>query len=238
MPRSSFVLALCASVVLASGAAAQTQTPLPTKPSNNAYDAAVARHLETARMLARATVSPASDEASIDWISGLTSDRRASRVNDLITIRVIENIESSATADSALDKEGRGTAGVPTLFGLETKFPSSVDPANLMSTNSETSFKGSGTTTRTSMLTATMTARVSEVLPNGDLMLESVKELDLNGERQVVVLTGVVRAQDLRRNNQVQSTQIANLRIQYYGRGLMKDNLKPGWLVRIMNKIF
>jgi flagellar L-ring protein precursor FlgH len=107
-----------------------------------------------------------------------------------------------------------------------------------MSTNSETTFKGSGTTTRTSMLTATMTARVSEVLPNGDLMLESVKELDLNGERQVVVLTGVVRAQDVRRNNQVVSTQIANLRIQYYGRGLMKDNLKPGWLVRIMNKIF
>jgi flagellar L-ring protein precursor FlgH len=53
-----------------------------------------------------------------------------------------------------------------------------------------------------------------------------------------VVLTGVVRAQDVRRNNQVVSTQIANLRIQYYGRGLMKDNLKPGWLVRIMNQIF
>ena len=88
------------------------------------------------------------------------------------------------------------------------------------------------------MLTATMTTRVSEVLPNGDLVLEGVRELDLNGERQVVVLTGIVRAQDVRRNNQVLSTQVAQLRIQYYGRGLMKDNLKPGWLVRVMNKIF
>ena len=88
------------------------------------------------------------------------------------------------------------------------------------------------------MLTATMTARVAEVLPNGDLVLESVRELDLNGERQIVVLTGIVRAQDVRRNNTVLSTQVAQLRIQYYGRGLMKDNLKPGWLVRVLNKIF
>ncbi len=113
-----------------------------------------------------------------------------------------------------------------------------VDPTNLASVSADSAFKGSGTTTRTSMLTATMTTRVSEVLPNGDLVLEGVRELDLNGERQVVVLSGIVRAQDVRRNNQVLSTQVAQLRIQYYGRGLMKDNLKPGWLVRVMNKIF
>ena len=205
--------------------------------SRDTYDAAITRHLETARALARASAAQG-DEPSIAWVTGLTSDRRASRVNDLVTVRVVENIESSATADSALDKNSKGTAGVPTLFGLETMLPSSVDPSNLMSTTSETTFKGGGTTSRTSMLTATMTTRVSEVLPNGDLLLEGVRELDLNGERQVVVLTGIVRAQDVRRSNQVLSTQIAQLRIQYYGRGLMKDNLKPGWLLRIMNKMF
>ena len=233
MGRSSMgaaVVALLFGLVPASSQA-QSSTPKDT------YDAAIQRHLETARALARASAGQA-DEPTIDWITGLTSDRRASRVNDLITVRVVENIESSATADSALDKSSNGTAGVPTLFGLETKLPSSVDPSNLMSTTSDTTFKGGGTTSRTSMLTATMTARVSDVLPNGDLVLEGVRELDLNGERQVVVLTGVVRAQDLRRSNQVMSTQIAQLRIQYYGRGLMKDNLKPGWLIRIMNKLF
>lgn len=209
----------------------------PAPSSKDTYDAAIQRHLETARALVRASAAQ-TDEPSIDWVTSLTSDRRASRVNDLITVRVVENIESSATADSALDKNSNGSAGVPTLFGLETKLPSVVDPSNLMSTSSETTFKGGGTTSRTSMLTATMTARVSEVLPNGDLLLEGVRELDLNGERQVVVLTGIVRAQDVRRSNQVLSTQIAQLRIQYYGRGLMKDNLKPGWLLRIMNKIF
>jgi flagellar L-ring protein precursor FlgH len=233
MVRNPLVLAVIGALLAATPVGAQN--PLP--PSKDTYDAAVQRHLETARALVRASAAQA-DEPSIDWVTSLTSDRRASRVNDLITVRVVENIESSATADSALDKNSNGSAGVPTLFGLETKLPSAVDPANLMSTNSETTFKGGGTTSRTSMLTATMTARVSEVLPNGDLLLEGVRELDLNGERQVVVLTGVVRAQDVRRSNQVLSTQIAQLRIQYYGRGLMKDNLKPGWLLRIMNKIF
>jgi flagellar L-ring protein precursor FlgH len=231
MVRSSTALAVIAGLLAATPSWAQAPA------SKDTYDAAVQRHLETARALARASAAQ-SDEPSIDWVMSLTSDRRASRVNDLITVRVVENIESSATADSALDKNSNGTAGVPTLFGLETKLPSSVDPANLISTTSETTFKGGGTTSRTSMLTATMTARVSDVLPNGDLVLEGVRELDLNGERQVVVLTGIVRAQDLRRSNQVLSTQIAQLRIQYYGRGLMKDNLKPGWLLRIMNKLF
>lgn len=174
----------------------------------------------------------------MDWMAGLTSDRRASRVNDLVTVRVLENIVSSATADSQLDKNSSASASVPSLFGVETRLPSMIDPTNLASMSADSAFKGSGTTTRTSQLTATMTTRVAEVLPNGDLVLEGVRELDLNGERQLVVLTGIVRAQDVRRNNQVLSTQVAQLRIQYYGRGLMKDNLKPGWLVRVMNKIF
>ncbi len=229
-PRSVLVVAACVWLVQAGPALAQ-------KAGKDTYDTAVARHLDTARALARASTSPA-DEPSMDWISGLTSDRRARSVNDLLTVRVIENIEAEGTADSALNKNSKASAAVPTLFGLETLLPDQVDPGNLASTSSDSKFKGGGVTSRTSMLTATMTARVAEVLPNGDLVLESVRELDLNGERQIVVLTGIVRPQDVRRNNTVLSTQVAQLRIQYYGRGLMKDNLKPGWLVRVLNKIF
>lgn len=227
-------------IVLGGLGAALVATPMAAeaqKASADTYDAAVARHLETARALARGSMAQ-SDEPSLDWMTGLTSDRRARNVNDLVTVRVIENIEAAGTADSQLNKQSSASAAVPTLFGLETLLPDSVDPGNLASTSSESQFKGGGTTSRTSMLTATMTARVAEVLPNGDMLLESVRELDLNGERQIVVLTGIVRPQDVRRNNTVVSTQVAQLRIQYYGRGLMKDNLKPGWLVRVLNKIF
>lgn len=205
------------------------------RPSRDTYEAALTRHLDEARRQAAATPT---DEPAIDWMSGLASDRRGFRQHDLITVRVIENIEAIGTADSSLTKASKATAGVPSLFGLEDKLPGIIDPANLASASSDTSFKGGGATSRSSQLTAMMTTRVAEVLPNGDLLLEGVREITVNGEQQVVVLTGIVRPQDVRRNNTVLSSSVAQLRIQYFGKGLMRDNLKPGWLVRVLNKIF
>lgn len=205
------------------------------KPPADTYDAALARHLDEARRQASAH---STDEPSIDWISGITSDRRGFRQNDLVTVRVIENIEAVGTADSSLTKASKASAAVPSLFGLEDRLPGGIDPSNLASASSDTSFKGGGATSRSSQLTATMTTRVADVLPNGDLLLEGVREITVNGEQQVVVLTGVVRPQDIRRNNIVLSSSVAQLRIQYFGKGLMRDNLKPGWLVRVLNKIF
>lgn len=101
-----------------------------------------------------------------------------------------------------------------------------------------TDFKGTGTTTRAGELSALMTARVSDLLPNGDMVVEGVREIEINGDRQIVVLTGVVRAADVDRSNLVLSTSIGQLRIRYFGRGLIKDNLKPGWLIRALNKVF
>jgi len=121
---------------------------------------------------------------------------------------------------------------------VESKLPAAIDPANLISGTSDTKFKGGGVTTRTGQLTATMTARVMEVLPNGDLVLEGAREIEINGDRQIVVLTGVARPSDIGKDNDVLSTNIGQLRIRYFGKGLMKDNLKPGFLVRILNKIF
>lgn len=210
---------------------AQEAVPIP----RDTYDAALVRHLEAARLLA--TSAPPA-EPSIDWMSGLTSDRRAFRPNDLLTVRVVENIEAVGTADSSLSKNSRASASVPSLFGLEDRLPGFVDPTNLASASSDTTFKGGGATSRSSQLTATMTTRVADVLPNGDLLIEGVREIAVNGEQQIVVLTGVVRPQDVRRNNVVLSTSVAQLRIQYFGKGLMRDNLKPGWLVRVLNKIF
>jgi flagellar L-ring protein precursor FlgH len=87
-------------------------------------------------------------------------------------------------------------------------------------------------------LTANLTGRVVEVLPSGDLVVEGVREMEINGDRQVLVLTGVVRPTDVDPANVVRSSTIGQLRIRYFGQGLIKDNLKPGWLVRILNKVF
>jgi len=205
-----------------------------TPPPSDVYDVLYARYLESAR---RTPPAPAAGP-SIDWISNLGLDRRARATNDLVTIRVVESIEGAGSADSALDKNSSASAGIGGLFGLTKKLPSAIDPTALANTSSDSKFKGSGVTSRSGTLSATITARVLEVLPNGDLVLEGAREIEINGDRQMVVLTGVARPRDVSDQNIVLSPSIGQLRIRYFGRGLMKDNLKPGWLIRVLNKVF
>jgi flagellar L-ring protein FlgH len=200
--------------------------------SSATYEELYQRYLVTARQI---DTSPG---ASIAWMTGLTSDRRARRVNDLLTIRVVESISASGTADSNLTKDSKAQLAVPNFFGLENKLPGSVDPTNLVNATSSTKFTGGGATNRAGELTAVVTARVAEVLPNGDLVLEGAREIAINGDRQMIVLTGVVRTSDVLPNNTVLSTQIGQLSVRYFGNGLIKDSLKPGFLVRFLNKIF
>jgi flagellar L-ring protein FlgH len=245
MVSSQTVLAalLCLTVTAAPVSARQSagasQNP-PTTPAgsqaakpSDSYDQLYQRYLQAARVVDRR-----GSGAAIGWMSSLMGDSRARYVNDLVTVRVIENIAATGTADSSLAKEGTGKAAVTNLFGVESVLPSRLDPTNLVGFGTNTNFAGGGTTTRSGTLTAVMTARVAEVLPNGDLVLEGAREIDINGDRQIVVLTGVVRPPDLTADNTVLSTQVGQLSIRYFGRGLIKDNLKPGWLIRILNKIF
>jgi flagellar L-ring protein precursor FlgH len=213
--------------------AQQTAKPAPAaKPAAaDNYDDQFARFLKDSR----STVARPVD--AWGWMTNLSLDPRARRVNDLITIHVIESIAASGTSDAALAKTTDSKAGIGTLAGLEKKL-SAIDPANLVGFKTDTNFKGSGTTNRTGDLTANLTARVSDVLPNGDLVVEGVREIEINGDRQIVVLSGVVRVADIAPGNMVLSTSIGQLRIRYFGRGLMKDNMNPGWLVRVLNKIF
>lgn len=203
------------------------------KPASDNYDTVVAHYLETARK--QAASGPADQNG---WINGLMGDRRATQLNDLVTVRVLESISASGSADSNLSKKSNAKAGVTNLFGAEGYLPSSVNPTSLVGLGGESGFKGSGTTTRAGELSAVITARVAEVLPNGDLVLEGIREVEINGDRQVVVLTGVARSQDVGPGNVLLSPSIGQLRIRYFGKGLMKDSLSPGWLIRFVNKIF
>jgi flagellar L-ring protein precursor FlgH len=220
---------LLAAILFALAAPARAQKP--GKPDN--YEALYQRYLQSAR------VTDSKDPAAaIAWMASLTADPRAHAVNDLLTVRVVENITATGTAGSSLTKKSAGSGSIAKMFGLEKLISKSLDPTALAGTASDTTFQGSGTTARTGELTATMTVRVAEVLPNGDLVLEGAREIDINGDRQMVVLTGVARPVDIAPPNVILSTQIGQLGIRYFGRGLIKDNLKPGWLIRILNKVF
>lgn len=195
------------------------------------YDRVFEQYLATARSLP-------SGPTQNQWMSSLFADVRARSVNDLVTVHVIENVVASGAADSTLDKDSSADASVGRVFGIDPKFADWFDPTALARYSASTGFKGSGATTRSGALSAVVTARVSEVLPNGDLVLEGVREIDINGDRQIIVLTGVIRTADVGPGNVVPSTAVGQMRIRYFGRGLIKDNLSPGWLVRLMNKVF
>src|SRR5262245_35413026 len=93
------------------------------KPADN-YDELYERYLQEAR-----AAQPSTPDAQWAWMTGLTADRRARSLNDLVTIRVVESITGTGTADAALSKNSDASLAVPKLFGLEKKLASSVDPS-------------------------------------------------------------------------------------------------------------
>jgi flagellar L-ring protein precursor FlgH len=229
---ASIGVGVVALALVAPVAAKEKKAEKPPKPVDN-YDELYAQYLKQARALPQTTTAP-----DAQWMTGLFGDLRARRLNDLVTVRVIESISGVGAADSNLDKNSSASAAVPNLFGLESIYPNAIDPTSVVSATASTTFKGSGQTTRSGELSAVITARVAEVLPNGDLALEGVREVEINGDRQIIVLTGVIRTADVGPGNVVPSTAIGQMRIRYFGKGLIKDNLNPGWLVRVLNKIF
>ena len=230
-------LMLIALPAVAQDAKLKTQDAKGKAQARDNYDQLLQEYLASARATAAAAAT-APAPAGDSWMSGLFGDLRARHVNDLVTIHVVESATALGSADAALAKDSSASASVTSLFGLESKYPGFLDPSALASLGANTDFKGSGSTTRSASLSAVMTARVAEVLPNGDLAVEGIRELDINGDRQIIVLTGIVRTADIGPGNVVPSTAIGQMRIRYFGRGLIKDNLNPGILVRILNKIF
>jgi flagellar L-ring protein precursor FlgH len=197
-------------------------TATPAAAQGTSYDEEYERYLTAAR----GTDAP----RRALWMTDLTSDLKARYVNDLVTIRVIESLSASGSAESNVGKNGSASTAFPGRIGAEL--------SRILPMSTSTSFNGSGGTTRTTELFATLTARVIEVLPSGDLVVEGVREVNINGDRSVVVLSGVIRASDIQPGNVILSTQVGQLRIQSLSAGLMRDSLSPGWLVRILNKIF
>jgi flagellar L-ring protein precursor FlgH len=104
--------------------------------------------------------------------------------------------------------------------------------------NGKSDFAGKGDTTREGKLTATITAKVIEVLPNSNLVLESRKEILVNNEKEILVFKGIVRPDDISPNNTVSSQYVADAQIYLIGDGVLDDKQSPGWLARFLDKIW
>jgi flagellar L-ring protein precursor FlgH len=168
------------------------------------------------------------------WRSGSRAffrDQRAAKIGDILT--VIINIADSAKVDNSTQRTRANSenAAAPNLLGFESKLknvlPAAVDPTSLVDATSKSSSAGSGTVDRKENVELTIAAVVTQVLPNGNLVIEGRQEVRVNYEVRELLISGIVRPEDISNINTIQHTQIAEARISYGGRGQLTDVQQP-----------
>lgn len=184
----------------------------------------------------------------------LFSDNRAKRMGDIVLVNIVETSEAKNKASTKAEKDSSIDIGVDAFFGKNKIYPvplgqvfhngpnlgpaGAVGASPIVSASSGTKFDGDGETTRESTVTATVAARVTQVFPNGLLQVEGSREIRVNGETQIIVLHGLVRARDIGPNNSVSSNYLADAKIEYYGQGVLADKQSPGWLSRALDNVW
>lgn len=182
---------------------------------------------------------PGSIYRGVNSNSNFMGDHRARAIGDIVTVNIVEVTSATEKATTDTKRTSGTTAGIPNFFGLEANnYPSSITPSKFIDASTKNDFSGSGETTRGGSLTATITARVVDVLPNGNLAIEGKREIYINNEKKEILVQGIVRPRDLNYNNSVLSTQIADAKIIYTGIGVVGEKQSPGWLARIVDMVW
>ncbi len=166
----------------------------------------------------------------------LFRDQKARALGDIVTIQVVETATATNSATTATQKKGDVSLNGPAVFGIE-QGNSALNFSNMLQGAGGINFNGTGSTSRTGKLEAAISARVVEVLSNGDLRIEGNKEVAINGERQLLTIRGLVRVKDVTPSNQVLSTSIADMAVLFNGKGVVADANKPGWLYKVFRVI-
>ena len=167
----------------------------------------------------------------IDMESGgsLVSNIKAHRVGDLVTILITEQARANAGAKTKADNKSEHSGG-PGMGFLDFIRPWDI--------TTENKYQGDGDTQRNGSLQAEITARITEVLHNGDYRLAGSRMMNINGEKQLIEITGICRARDIAPDNTIMSTFISDAQIAYNGSGLVTDGAQPGVVTRVLNWLF
>ena len=180
----------------------------------------------------RAEISPR-EPASL-WRSGSRAffkDQRAAQVGDIVTILVNTTDAADVENASVMSRTGTETMGVPNLFGLETLLPriigKAVSASTLVNASSGNTSNGTGTIKRNETVTLRLAGVVTQVLPNGNLVVAARQEMRVNSELRELMVSGVIRPQDIASDNTVPHDRMAEARISYGGRGQETDIQTP-----------
>jgi len=172
----------------------------------------------------------------------LFDDNRARKVGDIVLVKIVETSKSKSKVDTTAERESTNSIGVSAFFGKGRvglgPFRGSVGSDPMLGTTTVTEHEATGETKRENYVTATMGARITQVLPNGVMQVQGAREIKVNDETQYMVVTGLIRQRDIDTDNSILSTQMADSRIDYYGKGVLADKQKSGWLTRLLDTIW
>ncbi len=176
----------------------------------------------------RATTAPSPAPGSL-WVpqgrfSDLAGDDKARNVNDTIIINVVEQTTATSNASVKSQRSFAASSGISALMGRPG--PTS-GLQNIFSPQSSHALNGQAQTASDSMLTTSLAAQVVAVLPNGFFVIEAVREVEVNNQRQTLNIHGVVRPSDIAPDNSVLSSQISDLEVDLNGKGVLSDGVRP-----------
>jgi flagellar L-ring protein precursor FlgH len=182
---------------------------------------------------------PASYNPNSLWRNGSRAffkDQRAHQIGDILTVKV--NFTDSATLANETQRglTSGENAAVSSIFG-KTPFASKANPGSLLNTASTSSTDGKGSVNRSEALKTNVAAVVTQLLPNGNLVIEGKQEIRVNFEMRELKLAGIVRPEDIENDNTLDSAKIAQARIAYGGRGQFTDVQQPRWGQQISNVV-
>jgi flagellar L-ring protein FlgH len=166
-------------------------------------------------------------------------DQRARQLGDLVTVKVRITDKAQLDNETKRSRKNSENASSPKLFGFETDLkkilPDNVTPESLLKADSDAGSEGKGSVKRAETLATNVAAVVTQVLPNGNLVIEGKQEVRVNFEVRELIVAGVIRPEDIEADNMIDSAKIAQARIAYGGRGQISDVQQPRYGQQVMD---
>jgi flagellar L-ring protein precursor FlgH len=186
------------------------------------------------------TPQPASYNPNSLWRNGSRAffkDQRAQQVGDILTVSVNITDKAQFANETQRSRSNKEDSGVTDFIGSKTiKNPASaVLPGRILTADSTASSDGKGSVNRQEALQTNVAAVVTQVLPNGNLVVEGKQEIRVNNEIRELIVAGVVRPEDIQSDNTIDSTKIAQARIAYGGRGQLTDVQQPRYGQQVLD---
>lgn len=169
----------------------------------------------------------------------LFRDQRANKIGDILTIKINIADKADLGNNTSRTRGGSESGGLGGLLGISpVKKLLGADANAALETNSGSKYAGGGTTARSETINMTMAAIVTQVLPNGNLMIKGRQEVRVNFEMRELIITGLIRPEDIARDNSIRHSQIAEARVIYGGKGQLTDAQQARWGQQIYDALF